>query len=106
MSSLKFPHRLSAAVLAFSMVAAPLAAHADDHHDRRDGGGQYYERGDNRDNSGNVIGGALLGIGIGAILGATIAQQQQQYYAPPPPVYYAPPPPAYYAPPPGAYYSP
>jgi hypothetical protein len=56
-----------------------------------------------RDNSGAVIGGALLGLGI---LGGALALQQSQvapppaYYAPPPD-YYAPPP--AYAPPPGYY---
>lgn len=40
---------------------------------------------------GAVVGGALLGLGVGALLAAP-------YVAPPPPVVYAPPPPAYYPP--------
>ncbi len=43
-----------------------------------------------------MIGGALLGLGVGAAIGALAA---------PPPVYYAPPPRAYVAPPPG-YFAP
>ncbi|HTN11655.1 MAG TPA: hypothetical protein VL154_11880, partial [Acetobacteraceae bacterium] len=60
-------------------------------------------RGDHRDNSGAIIGGALLGLGLGAVIGGALAPPPA-YYAPPPPVYYAPPPPAYYAPPPTVYY--
>jgi hypothetical protein len=55
-----------------------------------------------------TIGGALAGIGIGALLGGAIASSQYRYYAPPPPVVYAPPPPYYggpvYAVPPGYRY--
>lgn len=46
-----------------------------------------------RDNSGAVIGGALLGLGI---LGGALALQQQQVA--PPPAYYDAPPPEYVAP--------
>ena len=46
---------------------------------------------------GAIVGGALLGLGIGALAA-------RPYYAPPP-VYYAPPPPVVYAPPP-VYYAP
>lgn len=79
-------------------------------HDRgwdRGGGGGGYNRGyqggyGRRDNSGAVIGGALLGLGI---LGGALALQQSQVA--PPPAYYAPPPsydvPPAYAPPPGYY---
>ncbi|MDE8342473.1 MAG: hypothetical protein POG24_01480 [Acidocella sp.] len=101
---------ITTAVFAASLSLAPLAAHADDHHyyggdrgDYRGGDGGGYRGGDR---GGDAIGGALLGIGIGALIGGAVVSQQQQYYAPPPPVYYAPPPPVYYAPPPGVYYSP
>ena len=60
---------------------------------RRDGYG-YRGRG------GGFVGGALLGLGVGALIGGTVARP----YYPPPPVYYPPPPPAVYAAPPGAYY--
>lgn len=52
---------------------------------------------------GAVVGGALLGLGVGAVLGGVLAPPPPAYYAPPP-VYYAPPPPTYYAPPPPVYY--
>src|SRR3954469_7556275 len=63
--------------------------------------GYYHHRGYGP-GPGAVVGGALLGLGVGALLAAP-------YVAPPPPVVYAPPPPAYYAPPayypaPGYYY--
>jgi len=54
-------------------------------------GGYGYHRGPG---VGAIIGGAALGVGIGALLAAP-------YYAPPPVVYA--PPPAYYAPPAYAY---
>lgn len=122
--TMKFSRAVSAALLATSMIAAPLAAQADDHHDHGNYGGGYHEDrgnyggdrgdyrgGDDRGHGGGIgVGGVLLGLGIGALIGGAIASSQQpqyapppQYYAPPPPVYYAPPPPAYYAPPPGAY---
>jgi len=55
---------------------------------------QRYERHDNwrgggRDNSGALIGGALLGLGVGAIIGGAMVSQPPAYYAPPP-AYYAP----------------
>ncbi len=46
---------------------------------------------------GAIVGGALLGLGVGALLAAP-------YAAPPPPVYYAPPP--VYYPPPAYVYAP
>lgn len=49
-----------------------------------------------RDNSGALVGGILLGLGIGALIGGALA--------PPPPVVYAPPPPGYYPAPPPVYY--
>jgi hypothetical protein len=45
---------------------------------------------------GPFVGGALLGLGVGAVVGSMLA--------PPPPVVYAPPPPGYYAAPPAVYY--
>ena len=45
---------------------------------------------------GPFVGGALLGLGVGALVGGALA--------PPPPVVYAPPPPGYYYPPPPVYY--
>ncbi|TCI00959.1 hypothetical protein EJV46_00435 [Roseococcus sp. SYP-B2431] len=117
---------LMAAALAglMALSAAPATAqprHGDRGHDRGwHGGGRGhggYDRGPSRrgydrgyhrgggygrrDNSGAVIGGALLGLGI---LGGALALQQSQVA--PPPAYYAPPdydPPPAYAPPPGYY---
>ncbi len=66
-----------------------------------------YDRGEQRggyrqnNDAGPAIGGALLGLGLGALLGGALANQQQPAYAPPPPVYY--PPPTYYAPQPVPY---
>lgn len=59
--------------------------HRDDHGDwgHRGGGG------------GAVIGGALLGLGLGAVVGSAIAAPPPVYYAPQPRPY-APPPPVYY----------
>jgi hypothetical protein len=90
---------VSVAVLAAAM-AAPLALPAvaqpwrhDGHYDRRDyRGGRDYHRGPG---PGAVVGGALLGLGIGAVIGSALA---------PPPVVYAPPPQQYYAPPPPPVY--
>jgi hypothetical protein len=48
---------------------------------------QYYYR-DNRDDSGAWIGGALLGLGVGVMLGGTLAPPPPRYYAPPPVIYY------------------
>ena len=120
-----FPKMLASALVAISIAASPLAANADDHHNYGGGGqgydhggynhggydhddhGDYNRGGDYRHGGGdNGLAGALLGLGIGALVGGAIVSSQQPQYAPPPPVYYAPPPPAYYAPPPGAYYAP
>jgi hypothetical protein len=61
-------------------------------------GGGYH------DNSGAILGGALLGLGAGALLGGAILASPP-VYAPPPTYYYAPPPYGYqYAPPPPIYY--
>jgi hypothetical protein len=78
---------LAASLLALPLLASP--AHADWH---RGGwnhrGYTHYHRGP------GPVAGALVGLGIGALVGGAIAQS----YAPPPPVVYAQPP-AYYAPP-------
>jgi hypothetical protein len=61
------------------------------HGGRSDGGGGY------NDNSGAVIGGVLLGLGVGALLGGALVAPPVVYA--PPPRYanpYAPPPPIYY----------
>ena len=93
------------------MAFAPAAANADYYRHYGYGGGYgyrggygypggYYNRGFG---PGAVVGGALLGLGVGALIAG-----QPRYYAPPPVVYVPPPvvytpPPAYYAPP---YYAP
>jgi hypothetical protein len=98
-------------LIAFSLATtllAPLPASAQNWHDH---GGHYdHGRGHDRDqgydhrggNGGAVVGGALLGLGVGALIGGALASSQPAYRAPPP-VYYAPPPPGYYAPPPPVY---
>lgn len=90
-----------AAVAALGLVAAPMA-HADWHRDWR--GDHHYYHHDDDDDGGGVAAGALIGLGLGALVGGAIAASQQPYYAPPP-VAYAPPPayypaPSYYQPPP------
>jgi hypothetical protein len=98
---------LIAAPVAIGLLAAP-AAHADWRHQGGGwGGGRHYEQ--HRGNGGgDAVAGALIGLGVGALIGGMIAASQPppQYYAPqpqyyaPPPVAYAPPPyaaPAYYA---------
>lgn len=94
-----------AGVMALSAEPA-LAQHRDrgwhDGHDRGHHG--RYDRGyrhGGRDNTGAIIGGALLGLGV---LGGAFALQQSMVA--PPPAYYVPPPgyaPPAYAPPPGYY---
>ena len=86
------------------MALAPAVANAQYYH--RGYGGGYYRGGYGYRGYGvgPFVGGALLGLGVGAVIAST-----PRYYAPPP-VYYAPPPvyyapPAYYAAPP-AYYPP
>ena len=75
-----------AAIAAVGLAAAP-AAHADWHHHWRDHGEYYHHD----DDGGGVAAGALIGLGVGALIGGAIAASQQPYYAPPP-VAYAPPP--------------
>lgn len=95
--------------LAAGLAAIPSQAHADyrgyGYGQRYYGGGPRYYGGSPRYYGGYrggyagpaIVGGAILGLGLGAALTAP------RYYAPPP-VYYAPPP-VYYAPPP-VYYAP
>jgi hypothetical protein len=51
------------------------------------------------DNTGAVVGGTLLGLGVGALLGGALAAPPPVVYSAPPPAYYPPPPP-----PPPVYY--
>ncbi|MBS7809645.1 hypothetical protein [Roseococcus pinisoli] len=102
-----------AAVMALSAGPAMAQHHRDHgrhggpppgrHYDRGyHGGGGYYGGYGRSDNTGAIIGGALLGLGL---LGGAYALQQSQVA--PPPAYYEPPPgyapPPSYAPPPGYY---
>ncbi|HEY8290005.1 MAG TPA: hypothetical protein VIG49_12105 [Acetobacteraceae bacterium] len=99
---------LIAAPVAVGLLAAP-AAHADWRHRGGGWGGheQHYGHG-----GGGVspVAGALIGLGVGALIGGVIASQAAPVYAAPP-VAYAPPPayyppaPTYYAAPPPAYYA-
>ena len=89
---------LIAAPVALGLLAAPTARADWHHHDDWHGGG--WRGGDwheHHDHGGDVATGAIIGLGVGALLGGVIASQAQPYYAPPP-VVYAPPPP-YYGPP-------
>lgn len=103
---------IAATVLPFvAATVAPTPAHAQwrrgygYHHGGYGGYGGYGHRGYG---GGAIVGGALLGLGIGAFLAAPYARPPVVYAAPPayyaPPPYYAPP--AYaYAPPPGYVYA-
>ena len=84
------PRLASTLLLATALAASPLTAQAYWH-----GGGGCWNCGGG---GGNFAAGALLGLGVGAVIAS-----RPHYYAPPPPVYYAPPP-VYYTPPPVAYY--
>ncbi|GAC1346180.1 MAG: hypothetical protein NVSMB18_27680 [Acetobacteraceae bacterium] len=69
-------------------------------------GPRYYHRGPG---IAPLIGGALLGLGVGALLAAPYPPPPRVVYAPPPPYYpsaaaYYPPPAYAYAPPPSPYY--
>lgn len=85
---------LLAAIAAIGLVAAP-AAHAQPRDWR--GRGHFEHRGHG---PGPAVAGALVGLGVGALVGGAIVAAQQPYYAPPPVAY--PPPGAYYPPPPYA----
>jgi hypothetical protein len=87
-----------AATLVIPLATPASAQRGHDWGGRSDrGGGRDYHRGGG--GGGAAIGGALLGLGIGAVIGGAIASSQPAYRAPPP-VYYAPQPPA----PPPVYY--
>jgi hypothetical protein len=92
-----------AATLAMPLATSAFAQRDRDwHHDNR---GHYDRHDRDRGHGGNgaAIGGALLGLGIGALIGGAIASGPPAYAAPPP-VYYAPPPSYGSPPPPPAYY--
>ena len=93
-----------AALLAVTLAAPALAQHSNhDGHGRAQSrqwqGGRSYGGNGYNDNSGAVIGGVLLGLGIGAVLGGALAAPPPVVYAPPPSYAnpYAPPPPVYYS---------
>jgi len=88
-------------LLIAGMALAPLAAAAQPYHRDFHHGRPPPHYGGHDGNAGAVIGGALLGLGVGAVLGGALAAGPPVYT--PPPVYYAPPAPAY-APPPPVYY--
>ncbi len=93
---------LTTALTVPAAVAQAQPRYHDGHHgyDRRPHGGYYH--GDGGNGAGAAIGGALLGLGVGALIGSALSQRAA---APPPGAYYPPPPPgAAYGPPPGAYY--
>ncbi len=91
-------HLVGALALAAATVAPASTSHAWDrwHHDGGWGGGRAWQG--NGGCGGCGVAGALLGLGVGAVLGAALANGE----GPPPPAYYSGPPPAY-APPPGVY---
>jgi hypothetical protein len=55
-----------------------------------------YYGGDGGGNAGAFVGGALLGLGVGAVIGSALAPPPAVVYSPPPPGYYQAPPPVYY----------
>jgi 4-amino-4-deoxy-L-arabinose transferase-like glycosyltransferase len=109
-----------AAVLGITLAMPAVAQHQDRggvhrgnppsaqwHGDQRSYGG--YGGYGYHDNSGAIVGGALLGLGLGALLGGALVAPPPVVYAPPPvPYYYNNGPPPYYAypyaPPPPVYY--
>jgi len=91
-----------AALLAVMLATPAFAQHRDHGHgypqSRQWHGGRSYGGGGYNDNSGAVIGGVLLGLGVGALLGGALVAPPPVVYAPPPRYAnpYAPPPPIYY----------
>lgn len=98
-------NKFIAALIAGTVLTTSLVAAAPAEAQWRRYGGYYrggYGHGWRGPGAGAIVGGALLGLGVGALLTAP-------YYAPPPRVVYAPPPPVYpypYAYPPPGYYAP
>jgi len=75
---------LIAAPVALGLLAAPAA----EAHWRGDG--WHGDRGWHHDHDdGGAVAGAIIGLGVGALIGA-MAASQQPHYAPPPAAYYAP----------------
>jgi hypothetical protein len=94
---------LALAALLASMLATPAPAQHQNHgrgygQSRQWHGGRSYGGNGYNDNSGAVIGGVLLGLGVGALLGGALVAPPPVVYASPPPYAnpYAPPPPVYY----------
>ena len=85
--------------LGMALSLSATVAMAQHGQERGRGGGEHWRsHGD-----GGRVGGALLGLGVGALLGGAI-YGTHQYYATPPAVYYPPTRGGYYAAPPPAYY--
>ena len=87
---------LIAAPVALGLLAAP-AAHADWRH--HGGGWDNGWHGHEHHGNGDAVAGALLGLGVGAVIGGVIASSRPSCFTRLPPVY-APPPVAYAPPPP------
>ena len=97
-SALRVAGLLGLAVVFSAPAITPAFAQ---HWDHRGGWGGGHVRHDwGRGRGGVGLGGVLLGLGVGAAVGAALAAPPPVYYAPPP-AYAAPP--AYYAPPPVYY---
>ena len=112
---------LTRSVIVVALTAAMAAPAWAQHYNRGPGGyhggyaphsqwhgGGYYRGYGYHDNSGAIVGGALLGFGLGALLGGALIAPPPVVYPPPgyyyynygPPPYYAYP----YAPPPPVYF--
>lgn len=102
-------NRITAALAAIPLAAGLSLASAPAQAQWRGPGGPGFGPGFHHGGpgAGPIVGGALLGLGVGALLAAPFVAPPPVVYAPPPPAYYPPPyayaPPPYY-PPPGGYY--
>ena len=82
-----------ASTLAIVLAVPASAQHDHDRHgyDGRGGGRNYQDHGGDHGHhdggGGALIGGALLGLGIGALVGGAIASAPPAYYPPPPTAY-------------------